>query len=201
MNRFITGALLLLFLTACKPGAEDVVSLRTGVWRAVIEIQDRELPFNFEVIRDNEGGYDLFVINADERLLLDEVALNGDSVNIALHIFDASIKAKISGDSLHGLFIKNYAQDYRVPFEAVYGQEFRFEKGDTSESPVDFHGKYAVTFLHEGDTTEAIALFDQDGDRVTGTFMTATGDYRFLEGTAEGRHLKLSTFDGNHLYL
>ena len=201
MNRFITCALLLLFLTACKPGAEDVDNLRTGVWRAVIEIQDRELPFNFEVIRDNGGGYDLYLINADERLLLDEVALNGDSVNIALHIFDANIKAKISGDSLQGLFIKNYAQNYRLPFKAVYGQDFRFEKGDTSENPVDFRGKYAVTFLHEGDTTEAIALFDQDGDRVTGTFMTATGDYRFLEGSAEGRHLKLSTFDGNHLYL
>ena len=201
MTRYIAGALLVLSVAACKPAAEKSYPLKTGIWRAVIEIQNQELPFNFEVVRDERGGYDLFVINAEEKLLLDEVTISGDSINVGLHIFDANIKAKISGDSLTGVFVKNYAEDYTVPFHAVHGQDFRFATSKTTERASDFGGTYEVTFIGEKDTTEAIALFKQSGNRVTGTFMTATGDYRFLEGSVGGNQLQLSAFDGNHLYL
>ena len=33
-----------------------------------------------------------------------------------------------------------------------------------------------------------------------GTFLTPTGDYRFLEGVVDGDTLRLSTFDGGHAY-
>jgi len=201
MNRFVAGALIVLAGAACKPEADLVNTLKTGIWRAVIEIQGQELPFNFEISRNQEGGYDVYLLNAAERLLLDEVELTEDSITMALHIFDADIKARISGDSLEGLFIKNFAVDYRLPFKAVYGQEFRFAKTGTAGTPAEFSGKYDITFVHEGDTTQAIGIFQQSGDRLTGTFMTPTGDYRFLEGNAEGRTMQLSTFDGNYLYL
>ena len=200
MNRLIAGGLLILLLTGCKPEKESVNPLNTGIWRGVIMMQDRPLPFNFEVTRDTDGGYDLVLINAAERLLLDEVIVTDDSINVALHIFDANIKAKITGDSLKGVFIKNFAEDYILPFNAAHGHDFRFETA-SKEPPSDFSGKYAVTFLHEGDTTKAIGIFEQSGHRVTGSFLTPTGDYRFLEGVADGGSLQLSTFDGNYLYL
>ncbi|MEL6535959.1 MAG: TlpA disulfide reductase family protein, partial [Bacteroidota bacterium] len=37
--------------------------------------------------------------------------------------------------------------------------------------------------------------------KVTGTFLTTTGDYRYLEGIVDGQQLKLSTFDGEHAFL
>ena len=37
--------------------------------------------------------------------------------------------------------------------------------------------------------------------RVTGTFLTETGDYRYLEGVVDGDSLKLSCFDGSHAFL
>ncbi len=200
MNRF-NACLFLFFLVACSSGPENTQHLKIGVWRAVLEFQGQDLPFNFEVTRDGEKGYNVFLLNADERLLLDEVSLAEDSVDITLHIFDANIKAKIDGDTLRGLFIKNYADDYRIPFEAVHGVQYRFEKTASAGEDADFSGKYEVTFLHEDDTTHAIGLFRQREGRVTGTFMTPTGDYRFLEGSVQGRNLLLSTFDGNHAYL
>ncbi|MEX2230661.1 MAG: TlpA disulfide reductase family protein [Cyclobacteriaceae bacterium] len=202
MNRFITGGLLLITLAACKSESDNGKRLKTGIWRALVEIQDQELPFNFEVTSDDQGGYDIYLLNADDRLLLDEVTIAKDSVDIALHIFDANIKAKISGDTLRGVFIKNFAEDYRLPFEAVHGVQYRFEENDTIKNTANFSGKFDVTFLHEGDTTKAIALFRQRGEnRVMGTFMTPTGDYRFLEGNAQGPKLQLSAFDGNYAYL
>jgi len=127
--------------------------------------------------------------------------VTGDSVDIVLHIFDADIKARIEGDTLKGEFIKNYEKDYRIPFRAVYGQNYRFETAEHQEQIPDFSGKYAVQFVHENDTTPAVAIFRQNGDRATGTFLTPTGDYRYLEGNVSGGHLQLSAFDGNHAYL
>lgn len=201
MIRSVILCLAVAAAAACQSDNDHVNDMKTGIWRGVLEIQDQELPFNFEVKRDDKGGYNVFLLNADERLLLDEVAVTQDSVDMALHIFDANIKASIEGDSLHGIFVNNYAENYELPFRAAYGQDFRFEKSAADEKTADFSGTFDVTFDHEGDTTKAVGLFQQNGTKVTGTFMTPTGDYRFLEGVATGNQLQLSTFDGNHLYL
>jgi thiol-disulfide isomerase/thioredoxin len=200
MNRLIIAGLLFLATASCKH-ADEPVLLKTGTWRAAIEIQGQELPFNFQVEADKQGGYEVYLMNAEERLLLDEIKLGKDSVTIALHIFDADIKAKVKGDSLHGVFIKNYEQDYCLPFKAAYDQEFRFVDRGRGETPADFSGKYEVTFTGDTDATKAVALFRQSGGRVTGTFLTSTGDYRYLEGMAADSLLQVSTFDGNHAYL
>lgn len=49
--------------------------------------------------------------------------------------------------------------------------------------------------------TDAIGEFQQHGSHLTGSFLTATGDYRYLEGVVSGDSLKLSAFDGDHAYL
>lgn len=202
MKRFLVAPLLAIVVWgACDKETETAKAPKTGVWRAAIEIQGQQLPFNFELVKDSSGGYDAYLFNADERLLLDEVTVANDSIDIALHIFDANIKAATNGDSLKGVFVKNYEKDYRLPFAAAYGQTFRFEKEKDQQDIPDFNGKYDVTFVHESDTTKAIGIFNQQGDSVTGTFLTPTGDYRYLQGNVAKGVLQLSTFDGNHAYL
>src|SRR5687767_11470235 len=129
MTRLIAGfGILILCFSGCdRPSVKDQ-ELKTGIWRGVIDIQNHDLPFNFDVVADGKNGYDILLRNAGEELLLDEIQVAGDSVDIGLHIFDATIKAKIIGDSLKGVFIKNYEKNYRLPFRAAYGQTFRFEK-------------------------------------------------------------------------
>jgi thiol-disulfide isomerase/thioredoxin len=202
MNRFAIWIVLVGILGSCSSTSVEERRLKTGVWRATVEIQGQELPFNFEVTRDAEGGYDVYLLNASERLLLDEVSVRGDSVDMVLHIFDANIKAAIQGDTLlTGLFIKNYADDYRIPFQARHGVQYRFFDPQDNTSGANFSGKYEATFRHEDETTNAIALFRQRDGVLTGTFMTPTGDYRFLEGNITDSTLYLSTFDGNYSYL
>ncbi len=201
MLRFWAFAAILSVIGSCNTERETSNKLKTGIWRATIEIQGQELPFNFDLVRDNEGGYDLYIINAGERLLLDEIAIKNDSIDIGLHVFDANIKAAIKGDTLQGEFIKNYEKDYNIPFLAVYGQGYRFEKTQDTTALPDFNGTYAVNFISENDSTPAIGIFKQVRDSVTGTFLTETGDYRYLQGNVSNGMLKLSTFDGNHAYL
>lgn len=196
---------LLLFasvtLFSCGPNENKKdATLATGIWRATLTIQGHEVPFNMEVKKDSTNNLTVFVINAEERLLLDEVSVFGDSVRIPLHIFDASLQAKIEGNTLSGLFIKHYEKDYKIPFRAEHGIDYRFTQSD-AKPVVNVTGKYRVSFFEEKDTVEAVGAFTQNGSNLTGTFLTPTGDYRFLEGNVTEDSIHLSTFDGNYVYL
>jgi peroxiredoxin len=175
-------------------------SLKTGNWRGIIELQGQQLPFNFRVAKDGKGGMDVFIKNAKEELLLDEVVFANDSVDFMLHIFDAELRAAIKGDSLDGFFILNYRNDYRLPFKAAFNQDFRFSPNKNIPT-VDFTGKYQVVFTNQRDTTQGIGLLTQKGNYAEGSFLTPTGDYRFLEGNVIDDTLHLSAFDGNHAFL
>ena len=203
MVRFLSLILIFSIVVGCAPKADDShsVALPVGTWRATLQFQEKQLPFNMRVVADSSGGYDAYIINATERLLLDEVTLEGDSVIIPLHIFDASFRAILSDDSLKGSFVKHYEPQNSIPFTAVFGQHFRFQKSSQDLPTDDFSGKYRVEFYNEKDTTEAIGIFIQKKDSVTGTFLTPTGDYRFLQGNIVNDSMYLSAFDGNHAYL
>jgi thiol-disulfide isomerase/thioredoxin len=198
--RFIPVIAISVILFNCSsPTTGD---LKTGTWRGVIELQNKQLPFTFRVTRDSANGYDVWIQNGNENLLLDEVTFANDSIDFTLHVFDAQLRAAISGDSLNGYFILNYRTDYRLPFKAVFGQTFRFRPVDsTLTSPTPFSGTYQVVFANDKDTTHAIGLIRQQGTYATGSFLTPTGDYRYLEGGVFNDTLWLSTFDGNHAYL
>jgi hypothetical protein len=99
--RFLVVFLLALITISCsQPKAE----LKTGTWRGVLEIQGQELPFNFSISKDFTGGYDAYLKNAGEELLLDEVTFVNDSVNMVLHVFDAQLRGAVTENYLEGFF-------------------------------------------------------------------------------------------------
>lgn len=190
----LLSLLLVIFLFSCTPKKPDLA----GVWRGVVEVQGQELPFTFD-LEQQGAAFRAVLHNASERLVLDEVSIEKDTLVMILHIFDAQIRAKIDDGKLTGVFIKNYALSETIPFHATKGDSYRFTQ-NTSTS-LDFSGTYAVTFTNEKDTTLAVGYFEQNGNDVTGTFLTPTGDYRYLQGNVVDDELRLSTFDGNHTYL
>lgn len=193
--RLILHLLSVSFLFSCSTKQ----ALKPGAWRGLVDVQGQELPMNFEVaVNDNE--YQITLKNLDEKILLDEIEIKDDSVIMHMHIFDTEIRAKIDGETLSGYYTKNYEKDYKLPFTASFGKEYRFVEvsNDTFE---DFSGTYDVDFVHEGDTTVAVGIFNQTGNQVSGTFLTTIGDYRYLEGNVVNDQMMLSTFDGNHSFL
>ena len=190
----ILPILLIVFVSACNPPAE----FKTGNWRGIIEMQGQQLPFNFEVTKDADQ-YKVYLINAEEKLLQDEISVIGDSVKITMFIFDIELKAKINGNRLDGFYIKNYEPNYKLPFSATYREDYRFAK--QGEATTSFSGKYELKFVTPKETYPAVGIFEQKGNTVTGTFLTPTGDYRYLQGNVVDNKLLLSTFDGNHAFL
>ncbi|MFL5741167.1 MAG: peroxiredoxin family protein [Flavisolibacter sp.] len=173
-----------------------------GKWRAVIHRNDgNDIVFNFEVQSKGEKKI-LYVLNAGERLLVDQVKVDEDSVLIQMPFFESRFQGKLDADGhLEGVWIKRLADhDQVMPFEAFPHQDQRFR---VNEAPrLNVSGRWPARFRdRQGEITEAIGEFVQSGSRVTGTFLTGTGDYRFLEGVVSGDSLKLSGFDGGHAFL
>jgi len=193
----VVSCLIALLFISCNKKVEKM-DLKTGVWRGELTMQAMQLPFNFRVQKQN-NKYSISLKDGGETLELSEVKVKGDSVFIKLHIFDIDIKAKIIGETLSGVYTKNYVKDYQLPFKATFGLKTRF---DNPSSNKKFDGKWQTTFTDDkGKSYPAIGVLRSDGNEMKGTFLTTTGDYRYLEGFANGNKMTLYAFDGNHAFI
>jgi len=206
MNRLPVwfAAFMGLLLTACNSSSIPVV--KNGTWRSTLIRDGRTLPFLLEIETNSDGlTYSAYALNGTERFKMDTAYIENDSLHIPMGLYDSELIGKIGEDRLTGIWRESRAgrAPGELPFEAVYGQEFRFFETDTLASSVSVGGKWAVTFRDPAskDSYEAVGIFEQKGSELTGTFLTPTGDYRYLAGNAKGDSLYLSCFDGSHVYL
>lgn len=181
--------------------------MQQGKWRGILLIDKTDsrnvLPFIFEFSKTGTGGMEMTIINADEKIKADEVTMKGDSVFIKMPVFKDEIHAKIiRNDSLAGQYFHfGSKSSYGIPFYATTKQKNRFSETGV-KSLIDVSGRWETT-MQPGDSDEykIIGEFRQTGSRVTGTFLTTSGDYRYLEGIAEGNKFLLSCIDGAHTLL
>ncbi|MBP6311138.1 MAG: TlpA family protein disulfide reductase [Flavobacteriales bacterium] len=156
------------------------------------------LPFLFDLDRHGDS-WNVVIHNADESILVNEVEFEQDSFVWKLPYFDTEFVGTIVNDStLVGNWHNYYkGSDYTIAFTAKAGALPRFERSGTTTTL----GNQWETHFGPEQEEDAIGLFHQNGDRVTGTFATETGDYRFLDGILRGDSLYISTFDGSHAFL
>lgn len=176
--------------------------LTTGLWRAVLLTPGGELPFQMKLAAVN-NIYTITVINGDEQMLLDTVIIKGDSLIVTFPVYESELRLKITSNaSMEGDFINlTRKTNASIRLLAKAGNEPRFDVN--SEIPeVNISGRWSVKFSPEtADSSAAIGIFNQNGTHVTGTFLTTSGDYRYLEGVLDKDSLKLSSFDGVFVYL
>lgn len=189
----------MLFLTIMSCAKQDSQPLREGIWLAQLEVMDQELlPFNFN-LKKIESGYVIDVYNAGETVQVDEIEIHNDSIKIKMPAFEGYISGTFNDSVISGEFIKE-SLDRIVPFHAVFGDSIRFHS--SAHARVNVSGIWETKFSPDSeDEYLAKGIFSQQVNKVSGTFRTNTGDYRYLEGIVDGDSLKLSTFDGAHAFL
>lgn len=196
-------SLSLLLSTGCAPADLEPADL-VGDWRAVLASPGGELPFTLTV-EDDGGWLRAVAINGEERAPFSAVRIEGRQVIFELDVYDAEITADMSSDgNLEGRWRKTAAEgESSLPFVAQKGDTTRFTaiEGEGASGVASVDGAWVVEFTDEDGQETARAEFVQQGDAVTGTILTPTGDYRFLDGSFEKGTLRLSTFDGAHAFL
>ncbi len=219
-------AALLVLVQSCIVIDNQYVAVPPGKWRGVLklekssavrqtiesdfqfeEVTEGKLPFNFEVIYDSPTTFHLVVMNGEERIVVDDITYgrnpttNQDTIRIEFPIFDSYITALYEEDVIEGQWVVNYRDNYKIPFVAYHGENHRFT--ELRKTPfMDISGNWEVYFEVDTETPyPAVGEFKQEGNNLTGTFRTETGDYRYLEGTIQADKVYLSCFDGSHAYL
>jgi len=193
---------LLLIWVPLAGIAQNKKELYKGIWRAQLHRQDSQLVvFNLESLKI-KGKWQFKIRNDKERIEVKKVIVTDDSVNFDMPTFESSFRTKIQPDgSLKGVWFKGTAlQTQRWIFTAIPNQPIRFDAVQGKHKN-NVTGRWAVTITRaNGGTRPAVAEFSQKDDYLSGTFLTPSGDYRFLEGTVSGNLLRLSVFDGAHAY-
>jgi len=168
---------------------------------------DSELPFNFEVVYDDPSNFHIIIHNDTERIKVTDIAFGRDkatakdTVIINFPMYDSYIKAIYEDGVMEGDWVVNYKENYSIPFKAVHGVADRFTMVD-NEDTLHVDGKWACTFdIGTESEYKAVGVFKQDGKKLTGTFLTETGDFRYLEGIVSKKKLYLSAFDGAHAFM
>jgi len=196
----------LVFLLFSCNGWEDKKVRKeepSKIWRGVLVLsgdQLTKLPFIFEYDPLDSTSKKITITNAQETIVLTDIKQVGDSLFIQMDPYDSELRLVLEKKEMKGVWV-NYAKgkDYQLPFYARNGNKLRFFEHKFDE--FDLNGKFEVWFGDSATGYPALAELKQDGRKLTGTFRTETGDYRYLEGVQSGKEVFLSCFDGAHAFL
>lgn len=194
------------------------MSFRNLNYRATLLLPGGALPFQMQISIDPKNqklfygeitnGSEVINISFEKYLQNENPDVyfkSGDSIKIEFPVFNTEIIAKINPDlSLSGIWYdRSRPGNYFIPFQATINTQnisYRFVQ-NPKPAIKSIEGKYTVVFSDESSTDTAVGIFKQDKSHLTGTFLTTTGDYRFLEGEVSADSFFLSAFDGSHAFL
>ncbi|HOA37203.1 MAG TPA: TlpA disulfide reductase family protein [Flavihumibacter sp.] len=194
-------AFIMLMVTALVAVGGESKKMQTGWWKGALLRADGEpIVFNFEVSYPSSKPL-IHIHNASERLEVKNIELAGDSLFIEMPFFESSFRLQLQKDgSLAGNWIKGTSgKTIVMPFVAKPGHEPRF----IGKAPAKHNitGKWEMHFGNKKADDIAVGEFSQKGNQLSGSIVSASGDYRFLEGIVSGDSLFLGTFDGSHAYV
>lgn len=169
-----------------------------GTWAASLKCPGGEIEFQLELAFQPKH-FTGFIVNGTEKIKIERVAVEKDVVRIEFPHYDSFIEAKlVKENQLKGTWTKVVGKDKQdvLSFQATRGKR-KFNNADGQL----IAGRYSVRF--ESSTDMAVGKFQNQKEFLAGTFLTTTGDYRYLAGSYQRKsnELKLSCFDGGHAFL
>jgi len=197
---FFLFILTIQFLIGCSSQKFNSENY-TGKWKAEITMPGGSLPFDF-VINKKGNGLSSSILNGEEKVNIKEVKYENDSLTLFLPAYNTKIRLKkdVKLKKLSGTLtlIKSGGIKQIMNVRAVKLKE----ENKTYKFSVNVSGRWQVNFVDdEGNKTISVGEFTQNNSKVIGTFLTTTGDYRYLNGFVKSNDLQLSTFDGAHVFL
>lgn len=174
--------------------------LKLGDYNAYLQLNKTvQMPVHLSVIGSKKKPT-LQIRNAEEKIDLNFKTTIADTFVFAFPNFDSELRVVVSKKSdINGYWINfNKSGNYTIPFKATYGKPAL----PLAKAAADMTGKWETYFSpNTADKEKTVGVFSQKGNELTGTVLTETGDYRYLQGTIDGSNFYLSAFDGTHAFL
>lgn len=185
------------------PTEEDILAGKL----AFDAVNPGELPFNFEVVYTDKDNFHILLKNADEVFKITDITWGldrrtaKDTFTFSFPFYNAAMRGIFEENIIEGEWILYDREDYKIPFVAYHGKNFRFT--ELKKEPLtDLGGTWKLTMGTDTENPyEALGEFNTKGNYISGSILEETGDYRYLEGTVQGDKMYLSQFDGATAYL
>ena len=183
-----------------------------GLWDAQLECRGGPIRFGLKLEHSqSDDQWSAWLVNGSEQIKVPNVKADGEN-NIVLSIdhYDSQLtlvhapKSK-TGDSeshLTGTWKKLRSADKWVKMKlSATPHDVIDSAADQSSSASKFDGRWQVKFSSSDEPAVGVFKTDPQNGKLGGTFLTTTGDYRFLSGTFEKNEMAISCFDGAHAFL
>jgi thiol-disulfide isomerase/thioredoxin len=195
-------SLILCLVTLFWAMTASAQKLKTGSWRFHLKTALADVPFVMK-IKKTKNGYRASIKNGKETIQLNEVAIINDKVIIPLQTYELSIELELPKDETVTGFLVRHNKNPKVktPLIGVHNERKRFPQ-KLKKPGIDLSGKWAVTLTDEEEKTEkGVIVFEQKGNYLSGSILTPTGDYRYMEGYVSNGAFEAASFDGVYNYL
>ena len=176
--------------------------LKAGPWRFEMKATFAVIPFviDFKYVGKNLTGT---LRNGKENIPLNNIEVKRNFITIPVQHYESELQLELlTKDILRGKFVRlNKNPLVEVPVEGKSGSKERFP-GRYEKPTAHFNGTWSVT-LKEDDGKEAkgIVILEQKKNKLNGTIMSPTGDYRYFEGYVNGEFFEAASFDGVYNYI
>ena len=192
--------LIFLIFVAQISNCQELKSIKGGLWKGELAMNDRLfIPFsiNFSFPKNK---IQMEIINSDERLKM-RLKSENDSITAFFPESEAYLKFKLAQNNkeIRGYWVNpNKKIVLKIPFNAWQ----LAEKIEIAPNTTSISGRWKTTFSPNSKEPEnAVGIFEQTAGKIKGTFLTETGDYRFLGGTIGNNKFSFSTFNGSWAFL
>ena len=166
-----------------------------GVWRVTLDHPGGSLPFGLEIARGKAGPV-AFLRNPPERLRVESVSVDGDTVTLAFPSYNSRLVLTRGGnDRLTGQADVKRSSGPVTLIANGSRDAWRFTPRPAKPA-ADLSGRWLVDYQGAKPVT-GLAQFKQVGNSISGSVQLPSGDTRYLAGEVAGNTLSLSTFDGS----
>ncbi|MEL6633414.1 MAG: TlpA disulfide reductase family protein [Bacteroidota bacterium] len=190
---------LLATLSSCD--SAQPLKPQTGNWNFSFDLREGAALEVSANLTEAEGIYQLSFDNGGEDIVMDAVTISNDTLRTQFPVFLSYLEGKlVTANEWRGYFYDpSRGPDYKIPFTAQLGEK----STSPTSTAVSLDETWEVLFSPgTEDEYPAIGKFQIASDGTAmGTFLTETGDYRFLHGTFVDSQLSLNTIDGAHLFV
>lgn len=191
-------SLLLIFINIKASAAQ----ISAGSWKFVLKTSNADVPFiiNFKYQNKKLTGV---LYNGKEKIPLGDITYDKDLISIPLQTYELSLELTqqtpkfVSGN----LVRHNKNPILKTPLEGHFGVKKRYDvpKGKVL---INLSGIWALTMEDDkGEKSPAIGKFTQKNHHFSGSLLTPTGDYRYIDGQVNGDKFEGASFDGVYNYV
>lgn len=171
--------------------------LLPGDYEFVFDLDTLQVPLQLNI---NEKGNWSF-INWTEHIEIDTITWQDSTFQMKLPLFNTTLSGRVvDNQTITGKWIDQTRVDlYEIRFTAKKSNFPPLPKEEQFEKLV-----YSVLFSPDNPPAhdDAVGLFYRADSLLYGTFLTGSGDHRFLQGRyhVDRNRMTLSGFDGAHLF-